>query len=303
MNLPRNGDNYYPNLDRMKINPMTTRELNQGIAYYKNMRINPDLTLPLTKGPVRFGMLKRNDLSSNSWIVWTREAGDVYISCRDHMTDQKISLHQSGKQQIAFTSESGIETVPGSRYVDQWWEPEHTSDSKVTPTFMLFFPSWALNLTQAIRDENLRVWNRNQVFIEAAESPIATIVSFIITDDDLTMRFNAEGESPSLPLGILPARSGKKLWVVASYVPEGNMMSLAEQVMDNFNTSVKEDVKDKVRDLPSGHVLGMCATGRSASGGAFMMPFSVEMHWGDRGSATESALARPQLDPDDAHLS
>ena len=287
----RYGDNYSPNMEGMETIPMTTEEVSEGIAYYRNLRINPDITLPLREGPIRFGMLRRNDLSSNSWRVWTTKAGDIYIACRDHMTDQKISLHQSGKQQIAFTSESGIETTAGSRFVDQWWEPEHTSDSKVTSTFTLLFPSWALTLTQAIRDESPRIWNRNQVFIEAAESPITTVVSFIISDEDLTMRFNTEGESPSFPLSILPARSGKKLWVVASHVPEGNMMSLAEQCIGDFNSSINEDVKDKVRDLPSGHVLGMCATGRSAAGGAFMMPFSVEMHWGDRGSAAESALA------------
>ena len=263
---------------------MTTEEVSEGIPFYKNIRSNPDLTLPLRKGPVRFGVLKRDNLSSNSWRVWTTRAGDVYIACRDHMTDQKISLHQSGKQQIAFTSESGIETTPGSRYVDRWWEPEHARDSKVTPTFMLFFPSWALTLNQAIRDENLSVWNKNQVFIEAAESPVATIVSFTITDDDLTLSFNTEGESPNIPLGILPARSGKKLWIVASYVPEGNMMNMAEQCMDDFQSKANEGMKNKVRDLPSGQVLGMCATGRSTTGGAFMMPFAIEMHWGGQGS-------------------
>ena len=150
-------------------------------------------------------------------------------------------------------------------------------------------------MTQAIRDENPRVWKKNQLFIEAAESPIATIVSFIISDDDLTVRFNAEGNAPSFPLGVLPVRSGKKLWVVASHVPEGNMMNLAEQCMDDFNSKNNEDVKRKVRDLPSGHVLGMCASGRSTSGGAFMIPFSVEMHWGLRGSAGESDLS--EVDP------
>ena len=275
----------------METVPVTTEEVSEGIAYYKNLSISPDIILPLKEGPIRFGVLRRNSLSSNSWKVWSEKAGDIYIACRDHMKEQKISLHQSGKQQMAFTSESGLETTEGSRFWDQWWEPQFTNGSKATPTFNLLFPSWALTLTQAIRDGNPRIWNKNQVFIEAAESPAATVVSFVISDDGLTMHFNTDGDTPSFPLSILPARSGKKLWVVASHVPEGNMKSFAGQGIGGFNGSINEDVVEKVRDLPSGHVLGMCVTGRSAAGGAFMMPFSVEMYWGGRESATEKALA------------
>ena len=37
----------------------------------------------------------------------------------------KISLHKSGKQHIAFTSESKHQTTAGNRFWDQWWEPDH----------------------------------------------------------------------------------------------------------------------------------------------------------------------------------
>ena len=181
--------------------------------------------------------------------------------------------------------------IEGSRFSNQWWEPQFTNGSTATPTFNLLFPSWGLGLTQAIRDGNPRIWNKNQVFIGAAESPVATVVSFVISDDDLTMRFNAEGEAPSFPLGILPARPGKKLWVVASHVPEENMKSLALQGIGGFRDSINQDVVEKLRDFPSGHLLGMHVTGYAATGGAYMMLFPAEMHWGGRGSATEGALA------------
>ena len=108
------------------------------------------------------------------------------------------------------------------------WAPQ------VVPTFNLFFPSWALTLTQAIRDSNPKIGNGNQIAIEAAESPTATVISFVITDADVNMRFSTIGESRHFPLAILPLRHGKTLWVVVWHRPEGNMQDLAEEGMSGL---------------------------------------------------------------------
>ena len=89
-------------------------ETDEGIPVYTNLKNMRDVTLPLRESPIRFGVLRRNGLSSNAWGVWSENSGDIYVACRDNMKELKISLHQSGKQHIAFTSESGLEmTEPG----------------------------------------------------------------------------------------------------------------------------------------------------------------------------------------------
>ena len=255
--------------------PTTSEETSGGMAYYTNLKIMRDVTLPLRESPIRFGVLRRNGLSSNAWGVWSENSGDIYVACRDNMKELKISLHQSGKQHIAFTSESGLEMTEGSRFWDQWWEPQFHNSSKVVPSFNLLFPSWGLSLTKEMRDANPKVWNKNQILVEAAESPVATVVSFAVTDDDMEMRFNPIGESRSFPIGILPARAGKKLWVVAQQGPEGNMKELAGRGIG----SVDVDMVEKLRGMPSGHILGMCVTGLTEDAGAYMMPFPAHMHW------------------------
>ena len=232
-------------------------------------------THTLRESPIRFAVFNREGLSSNAWGVYSGKLGDIYIRCRDHMKEQKISLHQSGRQHIAFTSESGIETTEGSRFWDQWWEPQSHDRSKVVPTFSLFFPSWGLSLTQSMRDDNPRVWNKNQIRIGAAENPEATVVSFAITDDDFEMRHNDVEHSWSSPLGALPTRPGSKLWVIAYHRPEGNMKELTEPAIRELQASRV----DQLREFPSGHVFGMCVSGLTEDGGAFIMPFTVQVEW------------------------
>ena len=255
--------------------PTTSEEISGGMAYYTNPAIGHEVALPLRGSPIRFGVLRKNGLSSNAWGVWSEKSGDIYVACRDHMKELKISLHQSGKQHIAFTSESGLQMTEGSRFWDQWWEPQFHNGSKVVPSFNLLFPSWALSLTKAMRDANPKVWNKNQIFVEAAESPVATVVSFVITDDDMEMQFNTIGESGSFPVGILSAQAGKKLWVIAQQGPEGNMKELAGKGIG----SIDADMIEKLKGMPSGHVLGMCVTGLAKDAGAYMMPFPAQMHW------------------------
>ena len=256
--------------------PPTRQESSGGMAYYTNTQIMRDVALPIRKSPVRFGVLGRNGLSSNSWGVYSENSGNIYVACRDNMKALKISLHQSGKQHIAFTSESGLEMTEGSRFWDQWWDPQLQNDTKIVPSFSLMFPSWGLGLNQATRDANPKVWGKNQLLVEAAETPEATVVSFVFTDDDLEMRFSTVGESRSFPLAILPARAGKKLWVIAKQGPEGNMKELAGRGIGSINVGI---VAEKLKGFPSGHVLGMCVTGFTKDGGAYMLPFPAQMHW------------------------
>ena len=255
--------------------PITSDEVSGEMACFKNLKLGYDVTLPIQESPLRFGVVSKNGLSSNAWGVYVEASGEMYLACRDHMKESKVSLHQSGKQHIGFTSESGLETTDGGRFWDEWWEPQFHKGSKIVPSFSLLFPSWGLGLTQAMRDANPKAWSKNQILVEAAESPEATIVSLVITDLAFEIRFNTTGELHSFPLAVLPVRPCKRLWVIARQGPEGNMKELAERGI----RSIKTDMVEKLRDLPSGHVLGLSVTGRSGDAGRYMLPFPAQMHW------------------------
>ena len=257
--------------------PTTSAEAPRGITYYKNLKLGNDIELPLRESPVRFSIMRSNDLSSNAWRVWVEKDGSAYIRSRDHLQDIKISLHNSGKQHIAFTPESTHQMSEGNRFWDQWWEPDHYRGPQVVPTFNLFFPSWALTLTQAIRDSNPKIWNKNQISIEAAETPMATVISFVITDDDVNMRFSTTGESRHFPMAILPLRHGKTLWAVIWHRPEGNMQVLAKQGMSGLAANFA-DTPEKFLAIPDGDVLGMCVSGKMQDGGTFLMPYTIELY-------------------------
>ena len=256
---------------------VTTGATSGGMAYYKNLKLGTDFDLPLSESPVRFSIFRKNGLSSNAWRIWIDKHGNAYIMARDHMQELKVSLHRSGKQHIAFTSESGLEMTEGNRFWDQWWEPPHYRGPQGVSTFNLLFPSWALTLNQAMRDTNRRVWNNNQVAIEAAETPMATVISFVITDDDLPMRFSPSGEAPNMPLAVLPLGPGKRLWVGACYAQEGNMQQLAGQAMLGMAQS-SPSIHEKLSEFPDGHVFGMCASGHDPDKGAYLMLFAVKLH-------------------------
>ena len=250
------------------------------IAYYKNLNLGHDMELPLRENPIRFGVMRRNGQSSNSWRVWGDSKGNFYISVRDHMRESKVSLHDSGAQHIAFTPESGHTMPNGSRFISQWRQPNYDDGSHLVPSFYLLFPNWALGLTQESRDVQANVWRENQIFVEAAESPMATIISFTITNADLTVQFNATGETPSFPVGVLSLGTAKKLWVVAQHVPEGNMLDLAKQGLRyaNARTNIDPTLKEKLMGMPSGHVLGMSVSGPAPDGCEYLMLFPGQLH-------------------------
>ena len=240
----------------------------------------------MRENPVRFGVIRSNGRSSNSWRVWGDSRGNFYIKARDHMQESKISLHESGVQQMAYTQESEHTMPNGSRFISRWSQPNYDDGSKLVPSFYLLFPSWALGLTQEMRDVNVDVWGKNEVFVEAAESPQTTIVSFTITSADLTVRFNATGHTPSCPLAVLTSGSGKKLWVVAQHLPEGNMKELAEQGLRQANANINATIRKDLTGMPSGHVLGMSVSGPAHDGGEYLMLFP--------GSCTGKSLSDPQ---------
>ena len=86
-----------------------------GLQYYINPKVGADLGLPLTTNPINFSAMLENGLSANAWGVCVEKSGDIFIYCRDHMKQVKISLHKSGMQFVAFNKESDIKMTGNSR--------------------------------------------------------------------------------------------------------------------------------------------------------------------------------------------
>ena len=178
------------------------------------------LELPLRTGPIRFAVLRKGGITSNSWGVRVERAGDAYIYSRDGMNDQKVSLHASGKQHISLNTSGPTVKSVESRFMNQWREPKYTT--KAVPTLRLLFPYWGIGLTEPQRDNARKIWNKNGVLIPGHDEMV-TVVSFVIVDDGKRLK-KEEGSPPSAPFGVLqmgPMR--KSLWVIASYEPELNL--------------------------------------------------------------------------------
>ena len=268
--------------------PETPRTL-YGLQYYINPVIGANLGLPLTTNPMNFSAMRENGLSANAWGVRVNKQGDIYIYCRDHMKELKISLHASGMQFVAFRKESGIEMTGDSRLWHRWSEPNHHDDSSIVPTFNLLLPSWGLSLSQETRDTNRGVWDSNHIFIAGTEDPVATIVSFVIKNSDVDLSPGPSEDWPFLPIDVLDARFGKRLWVCVQYRDEGNMKMSVREVIAGANDHTK--MKAELEKPPTGETFSLCAGGFDSEGVAYMLPFPVQL-WKDA-SGKPSGLAPP----------
>ena len=225
------------------------------------------LELPLTKSPIRFAVLWKNGQTSNIWGVRVEKKGDVYIYCRDNMQEVKISFHKSGKQHIAYTKGSGIEMTPGSRFWNQWREPQHSVQA--IPSFKLYFPSWGTRLGEEERKKATSKWKSNHILIEAVDD-LLTAITFIILDKGTTLTLRDDG-LPSGAIGVLSLHSGKKLCVIAGYESDGKLKQNVMPLVEDMNN----------RNLPlekyAGKTLYACASGENLDGYAYMVTFPVEV--------------------------
>ena len=256
----------------MELDSAADKETPPTMAYYVNRKIHSHLDFPLREDPIRFAVMNMKGISSNSWRIWKENDGSAYIKCRDNMKEMKVSLHPSGAQQVALTTESGVAPMPGGRFWNRWEEPPHYDGTALIPTFSLFFPNWALALDQLSRDQYPRYWNNNDLCIEAPASPLATIVSFYILDKDVVIDSKNIGADASFPLAILSLRPGKKLLVVALYQHEGNMQELAQHALNHMNTD--NAWRDLLKGFPDGHIFGSCVTGNATAGGVYLLTFA-----------------------------
>ena len=234
-----------------------------------------------------FAVIRQDLLSSNSWKVVVDKKGNAYICCRDTMKEIKTSLHKSGKQHVAFTSETKLLTTYGSRFLHKMEEPQTYVGPELTPSFNLIFPSWGLSLSPKIRQADPTTWNNQVSFIAAAQEPLATTLSFVIVDSALDLK-SATYDDPSIvTVTSLDLRLGKKLLVVRRYEDDGQLRQLAIDTVDDANRNA-EAIAESLDSDRSDTPFLLRVDGRNVRGIPYTMPFTVSLMEG-------CPVERPQL--------
>ena len=140
----------------------------------------------------------------------------------------------------------------------------------MAPSFRLLFPSWALGLTKEVREANSGIWNGNEIFIESADSPKATVVSLIFADEQVTC---VRGNTPILQVAALATQQGKNLLVIAYEVPEEPIARLSATTLTEIDTNWGE----RLHETYSGQTLGITVKGISADGGGYLMALPLKV--------------------------
>ena len=192
--------------------------------------------LPFRVGPLRFALLNSDGVSSDSWVVRVGNQGDVYIVCREADLEIKVSLHQSGTQKFTYR---GI-WRDGPVKLDRLWEEHrHYRGNHARPSFTLMFHGFGLYLDEKWRRANPRTWSARHLFLHAPRRPLATLVAFAITDEDVSI-MDVVGYAV---LAEIPIRPGKKLCVVAGYTSEDRMYRMLQEGMERMlHESSQEDL-------------------------------------------------------------
>ena len=158
--------------------------------------------------------------------------------------------------------------ITSGRFMNQRSEPHYVQEA--VPTFRLLFPAWGIGLSEKQREEAKSTWNKNDILIDGHDE-LLTVVSFIIADDSVTIR-KKEGSYTSYPIGVLPLRPGRTLWVIAGWEPEGDLKIRAEDALR------KIDASKFVTDEDRGNILSICLTGNSSPDSIFMVVVPVKVN-------------------------
>ena len=132
------------------------------------------------------------------------------------------------------------------------------------------------------------MWDSNHIFIAGTEDPIATTVSFVIKNSDVDLTPGPNENWPYLPIGVLDASPGKRLWLCVRYRAEGNMKEYAREVVTGANDHTK--VKAELEKPPSGEMFTLCAGGFDSEGVAYLLPFPVQVQEDDSGKPSSLTL-------------
>lgn len=227
------------------------------------VHIRHGLTLPLRTRKIRFAVTMKNGLTSHTWGVETRKAGDTYVYCRETMKEVKVSLHDSGRQHVAFTKGSGHEMTPNSRFWKRWRQPSPDQRPPV-PSVKLLFPSWGTTLGDMQRKPFRKLWDTNEILIEGDEK-FMTAVLFFVMNKGHSLH---QDTLPSGTIAVMSLSEGKELHVIACRNYERNFRESVEKALS----------KMPIRPDMVGEVFTALLVGDDPDGCPYLLPVLLDGH-------------------------
>jgi len=141
---------------------------------------------------LRFAIGDPAGLSSNSWRVWVKPDGDVYIACRDNYRELKVSLH-GDRWRVGLTSEAAGATShlhpPDADRTWATWDRPAPVDG-ITMGYRILFLASELAVTPDLR--STRLW-RSVEFFPGATVGGVTIAAITINEPGRRMAVGMDG--------------------------------------------------------------------------------------------------------------
>lgn len=139
---------------------------------------------------LRFAVGDPSGQSSNSWRVWLKRDGDVYIACRDNYRELKVSLH-GRRWRVGVTAEGAtatrhLRTPKADRAWMTWDRPEPVGG--ITMGYRVLFLPTELAITPALRPA--QSW-KDVEFVPAASEGCVTVAT--VTLNEPSHRMEVDG--------------------------------------------------------------------------------------------------------------
>jgi len=192
-----------------------------------HMWVNPPETeLPLSSSPCRVAVGTPSGPSTNSWRIWVH-GDDVYVKCRDHFREFKVSLHASGIWRVAFTEEfirSRPDFLPeGKDRVLKRWQPSFADPTRPVIGFQVA----ALTPTLHLKAQDRRSWPDSVVFVEPpADNQRMAVLSVTVVQSHKPLRI-AAGTRGAV-IAVLPLGEHRTVQVVATHESPGDITATIE---------------------------------------------------------------------------
>lgn len=183
---------------------------------------------------VRFGVGDPNGLQSGVWRIWADSGkSDVYVAIRTIAGISKISLHSTGecnvsltKQEIAKRPEI-VNSLGGTRHLDQWNRPLHTGSLLSIPLRIRFLES-ELRARLVEKPEH-----EETMWLPAPPSDHALDVVCIFTSQSFEPNDWPWRNNEGVLVKSAELQNGETIWVVARvYRAPAELQSLIEQQRD-----------------------------------------------------------------------
>jgi hypothetical protein len=191
----------------------------------------PEISIPLTRSPVRFAVGAPTGASTNSWKVWVHK-DDIYVACRDNFSGIKVSLHASGIWRVGFTQEfaqARSDIVPeGQDRIMKKWKPKLDGAQQVIIGFQIIAPIGSLYLGAKDRKK----WPSSVVFIEPPSDIGKAVVISVAVVFSLQPVIGQPGMEGGV-IAVLRVRNDRSVQLVATFEDVKDTLGLIENTWKN----------------------------------------------------------------------